>query len=458
MRNTHDLSHIIHVAGHIGRLQTLCVIPVIAGDSLSLNLNGIFRLAPTRKEIVSECMIDICAFFVPHRHVYPIEWPKVVAEGLQNVSGLTAGPSADVGSRDPFYLGVKTVGAIVNKFLVYGYNEIYRRYFAVPTTNQNGTFVFTNTTFYPNGSTVGIHEDFINTRKYGMRAARLPHILNGAILVNQTNAGGFNRNQTIADYGVQIPQDTPSAGIALLDIRDLKAIQSRYRSTQEQNWFAQFYNDVIRKKWNTGALNTDADPRPTYLGRDTHFVSGTDVNGTDDATLGTYVGKTLDRVQFNMPRRYMPEHGCVWVMMLPRFPLIHTDEQHPTLVNSGIDLKILQGDPKVWEGEKPIAFNPGNWMAGGSIYTPNIQAAQQPYGQELRYQPNRVHPVFKQIPGYPFTTWDTATPYDWYYYKNNEFGDVFQTSQIGQWQSHIRAQITKQSVIPGASGSIMAGA
>lgn len=457
MRNLYNLSHLAHLSGHIGRLQTISVIPVVPGDSLDININGIFRLAPFRKEIVAECQIDICAFYVPHRHVWPTEWPEIVRSGLQSLTNLTNGPAVAATDRDPFFLGIKECGATVNRALIYGYNEIYRRYFAVPTTSTNGAFSFLNNQYYPAGSA----SEEVNSRKYGYRAARLPHILNGAIMVNQAaNAGGSFRAYTDDDWGVPVAQDTPAPGVDQLDIRDLKSIQSRYKSVQEQNYFATFYNDVIEQKWNTKGVNTDADPRPTYLGRATHFVSGADVNGTDDATLGSYVGKTLDRISFQLPRRFMPEHGNVWLMMLPRFPLVHTKEQHPLLAtpSNTISQKLLLADPTVWAGEQVVPFDPAQWIAGGSLWTPDVDLMQQPYGQEYRYQPNRIHPVFETIPGYPFTSWDTANANDWYYYTNNEYTDTFQTSQIGHWQTHAQVNVKKYSSIVDPRSSIFAGA
>lgn len=455
MRNRFNLSHLAHIVGHIGRLQTISVIPVVAGDSLELDLNGIFRLAPTRKEIVSECQLDICAFYVPHRHVYGEDWNDGVKGGLQDAVPLPAGPAVNADSRDPFYLGINTCGATINLALLQGYNRIFNRYFQVPTTGGNGSGLGVNINFYPNGTT----SEMVNFRKYGARAARLPHILNGAIVVNQgANAANVARAYSEADWGVTIPQDTPAPGTALLDIRDLKQIQSRYSSIQEQNYFAQFYNDVVARKWNTSGVNTDADPRPTYLGRATQFISGSDVNGTDDATLGSYVGKTLDRVGFRMPRRFFPEHGNVWVMMLPRFPLVHTREQHPLLATAQNDQKLLLGDPKVWAGEPVVAFDPNIWLAGGAGWVPDVNDMQQPYGQEYRYQPNRVHPVFDTIPGYPFSDWNAATFDEWYYYVDNEYNETFQTSQIAQWQAHLSVACTKFSVIPDPKTSIFAGA
>jgi len=454
-RNTFNLSHQIHVAGQIGRTQTLSVIPVIPGDSLKISLDGIIRLAATRKEIVSECQVDILAFYVKHRHVYGNQaWMSFMAASPQTANPFL-GIAVGADYRDPFYLGIKQCGATVNQALVRGYNFIQARNFFVPNTNTNGEYaaIVTDTMssldFYPTNESWAS-----NMRKYGAAAARLPHILNGGNMLNVQGAGGNTSDLTKADWGVLIADDTPNVG--LLDVRDLAAIQGRYKTVQQKNWFAQFYTDILEQRWDTAGVNTDADKRPDYLGRATQFLSGQDVNGTDDATLGSYVGKTLDRVSFNMPRRVFAEHGNVWLLAVLRYPLVHTKEQHPLLSNPSPNGQLLLGDPTLWSNEQPVEFDPGNWMAGGSIFTPN-QDVMQPYGQEYRYQPNRIHPNFEQIPGYPFTQWDSATPAPFYYYFNNEYADTFQTTQIGQWQAHMSAKVTKYTSIPGGVNSIMAG-
>lgn len=454
-RNIFNLSHQVHTAGHIGRIQTLSVIPVRAGDSLKASINGIIRLAATRKEIVSECQVDICAFYVKHRHVYGNEaWINFVAGSPQNPNVLP-GYSVDPDYNNPFYLGIRQCGVQLNLALMRGYNFIFSRYFQVPSI-ASPEMISVKTVngdpdqldFYPTNETWAD-----NMRRYGTLAARLPHILNGYNMLGQ-GAGGFTNSLSAADYGVVINDTSPDVG--LLDIRDLAQIQGRYRTVQAKNWFAQFYTDVLEERFGT-TVNTDADMRPDYLGRTTQFLSGTDVNGTDDATLGSYVGKTLDRVSFNMGRRAFPEHGNVWIMAVLRYPMLHTKEQHPLLATAVPNGQLLLSDPDIVTNEPTIPFDPGNWMAGGSVYTPNANA-QIPYGQEYRYQPNRVHPNFEIIPGYPFTQWDTINSEEWAYYNNDEYKNTFQTTQIGQWNAHLSVAMQRYTTMPGIGKSIFAGA
>jgi len=457
MRNKYNLSHQAHLAGQIGRLQTVSVIPVIAGDSIQLNMGGILRLAPTRKEIVSECQVDVYAFYVKHRHVYPEDqWVSFLRRGPQTTNVFDSIPVA-AAYRDPFYLGIKQSDTTLNSALVRGYNFIMARYFLVPNTNTNGEMnaqvvpndlTFLN--FYPTNETWAS-----NMRKYGAVIARPPHILNGANRLNTYGTANNESKLTDEDWGVLINDDSPNVG--MLDIRDLASIQSRYKTVQEANWFAQTYNDVLQKRYNTGGVNSDADKRPDFLGRKTFMLSGKEVDGTDDATLGQAVGKTLGRVDFSMPRRVFKEHGNVWIMMSLRYPLVHTKEQHPLLARSNPEAQLFMGDPTLWAAEQPVAFDPSQWMAGGSVFVPNVNQLAQPYGQEYRYQPNRIHPNFEAIPGYPFTQWDTTNSNNWYYYFNDEYKETFQTSQIGQWAAHLEVNTTKLSSIPDPIKSPFAG-
>lgn len=452
MRNLYNLSHLAHVAGHIGRIQTLSVVPVVAGDSLQVNLDGIVRLAPTRKEIVSECQVDICAFFVPHRQVLgEDEWKSFVFNGPNDQTTWTGVP-INTDSRQADYLCIPSPGSSLPKTMVRGYNFIYQQYFAVPNSLINGDDIgtFDNLDYFPETSLALDDEIASNVRKYGRVAARLPHILNGFTEVDAQGAAG-NENELLTDTdNYQVPAAT------VLDIRDLAAVQARYRTQAETAWFSQFYRDVMDTKWGT-YINKDVDPRPEYLGRQTMMLSGQDINGTDDATLGSYVGKTLGRIGFQLRRKVFMEHGNVWFMMVLRYPLVHTREVHPFHVTVNPDANLLLGDPTIWSTQRPVTFDPSDWLSGGSSYTP-VAEVLQPYGQEYRYHPNRVHSNFDIIPGYPFTQWDAADVYPWLYYKNNEYRDTFQTSQIGQWQAHMQINCTKLTMIPGVGDSIFAGA
>lgn len=446
-RNKFDLSHLSHICGHIGRLQTACVIPVEAGCSLSINLDGIGRLAPNRKEIVSECQVDICAFHVPYRIVYGQSWIDLLKSGPDATPAFTGVSVGSVAAAP--YLTLPTTNATINKALLQGYNRIYYNYYAVPSIPTNPDLpsdINTNFDWFPSAAT----SNDANCRNYGRLAARLPHVLNGGNVVDAAGVSGWEaQSLTVADSTV--------AAAGSFDIRDLSLVQARFDSEASRAWYKHFYQDII-EMWG-GKVNRDVDPtnlRPEFLGRSTHMLSGRDIDGSDDATLGTFQGKTLDRVSFNMPRKFFDEHGLVFVLVLFRYPLVHTREAHPLLQAANWSYDDIVAEPGRYAALKPINFDPGAWLTGSASFTPVAQV-QQPYGQHLRYQPNRVHPNFQTIPGYPFSNFDGTALTDWMYYQNNEYKETFQTTQIGHWQMQARVGVEKLSLLPGVDQSIMVG-
>jgi len=448
-RTAYNLSHLSHRAGQIGRIQTLTVIPVEAGASLELNIDGIARLAPNRKEIVSECQVDICAFFVPYRIPYGQAWIDFVNAGPDFSPSFT-GVAVAAPYRNPEYLGLQTCGATINRALLYGYNSIFHNFYAVPSLVKHGDGPgdVNDYTFYPT-----TEPGAGNCRKYGRLAARLPHVLNGGNLVDAGGVTGWEaQDLDPTDSEVAI-----TAGV--FSVKDLALVQSRYKSEAQSAWFAHWYQDVMSEKFGS-RLGKDVDPRnlmPEMLGRSTSMMSGIDVDGTDDATLGTFQGKTLDRVSFNMPRKIFEEHGIVHVLALFRYPLVHTREAHPLLQKTNFSYDEIIADPERWANIAPIPWDPDPWLAGGSTLPPGVIEIQEPYGQWYRFQPNLVHSNFSTIPGYPFAKFDGNTYKDWYYYQDEEYKDTFQTTQIGQWQIQAMVKATKYSPIPGVAASIFAG-
>src|SRR5947207_14948287 len=83
-RMPHDLSHLGFLAGQIGRLITISTTPVIAGDSFEMDAVGALRRSPLRRGLAIDCTVDICTFYVPHRHVYVEQWIKFIRDGVNS--------------------------------------------------------------------------------------------------------------------------------------------------------------------------------------------------------------------------------------------------------------------------------------------------------------------------------------------------------------------------------------
>lgn len=453
-RNTYSLSHLSHRAFHIGRWQTLSILPMEPGSSIDLSIEGIMRLAAPRREIVSDCQFDICVFWVPHRIHQGQKWIDFINKG-PTATPYTSDTTINVGAdyRTAPYLCQNVIGATINPMIVMGYNSIFYNYLAIPSFSGNADNPAINNLdfdWFPTNETGAA-----NCRLYGRLAARLPHILNGANVVDEGGSAGWEA-QTLSDNDQKVPSDP--GGDGYFNLTDLADIQGRYKSKVTGAWFTHFYQDVIQEKWGTH-VGPDADPRnlrPTLLMRETTMLSGHDVDGTDDATLGSYQGKTLQSVGLRMPRKLFAEHGNVFILACPRYPLVHTDEVHYLLKKTSWAYNEIAGDPDMVGNQAPENWDPQPWLTITSTWAPadNFKHA---YGQWYRFQNNVVHPHFKAIPGYPFSSFNGANAQQWFYYADDEYALTFETPQIGQGQLQALIKCDKHSLIPGVSSSYFAG-
>ena len=160
-RNRYDLSHYSFMSGKIGRLMTLSAIPVVAGDSMSINAAGAFRLSPLRRDLALDAMIDLFAFYVPHRHVYGDTWIDFLKLGAdENITFPGTGVNADVVCQ---YLGYNRLDNSMPLWLPAGYNMIWNRYFRVPNSSV-AELPVTGSGIIPGDS---------ESRNYGIGTARL---------------------------------------------------------------------------------------------------------------------------------------------------------------------------------------------------------------------------------------------------------------------------------------------
>lgn len=444
-RKNFDLNHYSFSSGQIGHLQTLSVIPVLAGDSFSLNMNNLMRLSPLRRILSVDAQVDYFAFYVPHRHVYGDAWLTFIKEGLQGSSLLdlitlgTVGPNGG----NVYYMGgnFSIVAGQYAKWMFTGYNQIWNRYFRflkltpeVPD-DYNGT-----------GTPVGHTADNspldgdADMRLYGFPCARLKTPWTTGIDGTIVDA---DRRFALTD------------GNTTLDIIDLEQAKKTYKTQVEREWFANRYTDVLKNTFGSG-VNIDADQRPELLNRMTVGISGHDVDGTDDATLGSHVGKAIAGHQFNVRRKFIPEGGAVWVMALVRFPTLHHREYHPILQQAQDYLRIA-GDYDAVRMQPPAPDTLNTWTQPPSISNHDLGTIA--YGQWYRHQQNVVHVNYEAIDGYPFLgTGQFGGHRSAVYVGETDYDDMFQSESLGQWQSQAAIRVSVKRRFPTARDSLFAGA
>src|SRR5258708_37982542 len=82
-RMPHDLSHLGFLAGQIGRLITISITPVIAGDSFEMHSGVALRRSPLRRDVAIHSTVDIFSSYVPHLHLYGEQCLKFMTDGVK---------------------------------------------------------------------------------------------------------------------------------------------------------------------------------------------------------------------------------------------------------------------------------------------------------------------------------------------------------------------------------------
>ena len=237
------------------------------------------------------------------------------------------------------------------------------------------------------------------------------------------------------------------------DIVDLNRVQAEYRTEVDRTYFGERYNDLLNTVWGS-TVNTDADERPTLCGHGKFWLSGYDVDGTDDAALGTYSGKSAGVGSFSFRRKFFSEHGALFVMCLPRFPTIHTEERHklaslaqPDYLESCADMSLVAAEP------------PATLLRSDYFHNTTVPEGLGvgPYGQWYRYHPCHVHAQYQVLDGFTFLDRPIDGPRASFYHDIGEYDEVFQTTQLGHWQASTRINISCSRTVPPARSSLYQG-
>lgn len=429
-RYRYDLTHLSYMVGEVGRLMTLSVVPIVAGDSIAASLNGVWRTSPLRRDMVMDPRLDLFAFFVPHRHIYT-NWQDFIKEGMKEDETL----ATDTESTTSLLrcVGYNQVTGTTPRWLTRGYLQIWERYFRVVDDRTNDGV--SASTFSSNNT----------TRRYGYKCARLKSYM----------STGRDLDSAIASDGtVDITAGTPDT----LSLISLAQSKGEFRTQLKRQWFAARYTDVMREVYGT-SVNTDADQRPTLCYRQSQFLSGHDINGTGDTSLGTFSGKIASEVSMAMPRKFFREHGALWFMALVRFPTLWADESHRLVTGSPQpSYKNMAGDPAVLAVEPPEAVLQNFNFDGGN----SNSMGTHPAGQFYRCHPSVAHHDFESLQGFPFINTNpdltgTGTGKTAWYVQPQDYDDVFQTTQLAHWRSQIRVNMIADRVVPTVGSSIFAG-
>ena len=162
-RYDYDLSHFSLICGKVGRLGGVTVVPVVAGDSFEAQITSVVNMSPLRRQLTLDARFDIFGFFVPHRHIYGDDWNTFIEEGYDETVTFTG----QALSNPVYFMGCgHELSGTVPKWLPWGYNRIWNRWFRVP--NAAGSELAD--TYTPTAD---------DECRYGYKTAHLPSYFTG---------------------------------------------------------------------------------------------------------------------------------------------------------------------------------------------------------------------------------------------------------------------------------------
>lgn len=426
-RYKHDLTHYSALGGKIGRLNTLSVIPVVAGDSFEAQIVSVVRLSPLRQALSIDARVDFYGFYIPYAQI-DSAFVTFMEQGYDESQTL----ATDTLTATHYCLGTGSgVVGTIPKWLIAGYNRIWNRWFRVPniTTTERGDT--------DEGATA---EDQL----FGLEVAHLPSYLTP---MEQPEV-------TTADYQLSLPV----AGTATLDILDISRIKARYKTEIDRSYFGLRYDDII-KRLGGSYPESYADDRPELLFSERKWMSGQNVSGRAEGNLGDMVGRSEQLIKVNMPRKYFKEHGTVWIMAVVRYPVIVEGHSHYLVCNTQPSYKELSGDPAVINSEPPVQLYDSDFEQDlGGASTDDF--GYYPYAQWYRTHPSNVHKTIYDLKGYPFLDHDDvsdATHDSRTYVSSEDYDKVFATTAGGHWQAFTKLNLNAYRIVPPALSSIYAG-
>ena len=448
-RCEYPLGNLSFQTGDVGRLMTLNVLPVVAGDSITYGMKAVFRLAPFRRPLIVDPRIDVVHCFVPHRHVYGDTWINFIKEGVNETVSFPS-YTLNHGYNNCYFIPWirgRSNNAAIPKWLIDGYMNIWNRYFRPP---QAGIDEQTYSSQHLRDGDLSPGDG--RNSYYGFPCADMP---------TPWNTGHATGTAQAPEYPDDIGSDgaginTNTAGVPnsshILTTWGIEEQSAKWKTLLEREWTSTYYDDLMSSIFGGGA-SVDADERPHFLGQTTQYFSGFDVYGTSGTEFGAATGRGETMVSSGFPRRFFPEHGAIWTLAVIRYPMIHELECHYLAKKANPTWREISGDPEIVKTQRPQNTPNGDWfLADGTVDLGRI-----PFGQWYRYQPNIVNSQFDALNGFPFRTVTPLSLQRATLVDSGDFKETFESEALRHWNASCRFDVSCLRVVPPASASAFVG-
>lgn len=411
----------------MGALYGIAMIPILPGDLITLQMDGLFRLASLRNHMTIDAKTDIFAFYVPHRHIYGDDWLNFIRQGVDE--SITFTSVSLTGGAVQQYIPYCNDQTDIPLWCLAGYNRIFNRYFRLPTDSSS---ILADTDF------VALADS--EQRDYGRKILRMK---------TPWSTPNLGTEVTADDSKIEVQSGSPD----FIDLLDIKKIRAQYKTELERDFFNIRYSDIVDNVWK-GSANIDADERPELIMRTSHPISGYDIDGQSGAEFGQFVGKGMSNASFGFRRRFFPEHGTLWILGTVRFPTVHNLEIHRLTKNLNPDYNFWAADPTTVEQIPPEDLELDEWLFGGGASS----IGTVPYGQHYRHMPNRIAGKYRDLAGFPFLKTAFTTANQALYHQSADYDDSFQSpNKLGHWTLQAGLMVDAIRSYPTTRQSIYAG-
>ena len=407
-----DLDHRVLQCFRIGRLTQVCHLPVIAGDSIEISMNGFLRLNPLRRPLAFDLKVDMWGFFNPYRWTYDgfLEEIETQTDGT-----ATTFPANTAGDHVPALL--MNCGAHSHPSHRFAdYLRVYNQYFKPPDNVDAAGTVF-----------LGELE-----RLFGVTVAPL-----------KTGWTTFGPEQFVNVASESI-DSVNSFNVSLVNLT-----RQRWEEDQLREWTGQRLQDIYKRQYGA-RIPREVIQEPIFLGGHSRWLSSHDVDGQSGAELGSVVGKVVAPLRWRMPRRFQGEHGTIQVVMVVRPHPVFNRACHYLDRPANFRLFDARMAPPEAVVKKPENQTAWDWFWDGDNAV-NMQT--QPYLQWYRTHPSFSSSLLEEED----TGWEgRATPLSYADSKKvPSYDDVFQSLAGGHGKVIFNTSVMANRVIGDPMQSVL---
>jgi hypothetical protein len=393
-------------SGVIGKVNCLRQQILLPGETADISIKGTVRLEGLRERDNLRVNAHLAVFMTPIRWLWG-GWPQYIKDGP---SGVTPVPTVTISDLARYGIGAQsTVALSVPTFLRNNPLRVYNEWYKWPED-----------------------ADIAAWPTDGGVAVPLQHAWNRC---------RYNKDPADAD-------DYTLASATDFDVRDLAALQARFRSAMERDVLSyNRYMELIGEMYNADG-SREVDQVPMMIDQQSIGVDPRELPATDGASLGQWQSVLDFDVDHQLRGVVCPEHCVLSYFLTVRFaPII---EAKMPLANEALSWDEYVGDPEMLQAREPVAVRVRDVAADQSV----TQLGYLPAGWQWRSGHDVVGERVDVKNSFPYQLIPTsqANAKD-----ATRIKDAFRSQSLGDYVADVYIKESTRSPIAGALESYFSG-